>query len=197
MCSERMDSECKNIVVVCAPSGTGKSTIIQELMKRPLGRMLHFSVSATNRAPRPGEEHGVHYHFLTGDEFRQHIQAGDFAEYEEVYPGRFYGTLRSEIERKASQGICLLDVDVKGALSVKRLFGPRALTIFIMPPSVEALRRRLEGRATDSPEEIDRRISRAEFEMSFASQMDTIVVNDNLARAVSEVEKRIVDFVGI
>lgn len=185
-----------DIIIICAPSGTGKSTIIRALMEGPLGSRLRFSVSATNRSPRPGEVDGRDYRFLSDEEFRAHIDAGDFAEHEEVYPGRFYGTLRSEIESKASDGnICVLDVDVKGALSVKRLYGSRALALFIMPPSVDELRRRLEGRATDSAEEIDRRIARAEFEISFAPKMDRVVVNDALPQAIKDAEHEISSFI--
>ena len=157
------------IVVLSAPSGCGKSTIIGRLLQEPDALPLKFSVSATNRSPRPGETDGVSYHFLSTDEFRNAVQAGEFIEWEEVYPGRYYGTLRSEIDSKIAAGHNVVrDVDVKGALSVKRIYGSRALPLFIHTPSVQELRRRLEARATDAPEVIDQRVGKAEYELSFA-----------------------------
>lgn len=182
------------IIIVSAPSGCGKSTIINAIMERA-NVLLQFSVSATNREPRTGEQNGVNYHFLTTEEFQLHIANGDFVEYEEVYPGRFYGTLRSEVEQRCANGEnVVLDIDVKGGVNVKRIFGSKALSIFIMPPSVEELRRRLESRATDSAEDIDRRVAKAEFEISFAPQYDTVVVNDNLAEAIDLTESKIIEF---
>lgn len=182
------------IIIVSAPSGCGKSTIINAIMERA-NVPLQFSVSATNREPRTGEQNGVNYHFLTTEEFQLHIANGDFVEYEEVYPGRFYGTLRSEVEQRCANGEnVVLDIDVKGGVNVKRIFGSKALSIFIMPPSVEELRRRLESRATDSAEDIDRRVAKAEFEISFAPQYDTVVVNDNLAEAIDLTERKIIEF---
>lgn len=183
------------IIIISAPSGCGKSTIIGRIMSR--GDLdLCFSVSATNRSPREGEQHGVNYYFLTDDEFRQHIAAGDFVEYEEVYPGRFYGTLRQEIEKKCSEGHnVILDIDVKGGVNVKKMFGDRAISIFIEPPSIDALQHRLEGRGTDSPEVIAQRVGRAEFELSYAPQYDHVVVNDHLDKAVEEVHAIMNDFV--
>ena len=179
------------IIIVSAPSGCGKSTIINAIMERA-NVPLQFSVSATNREPRTGEQNGVNYHFLTTEEFQLHIANGDFVEYEEVYPGRFYGTLRSEVEQRCANGEnVVLDIDVKGGVNVKRIFGSKALSIFIMPPSVEELRRRLESRATDSAEDINRRVAKAEFEISFAPQYDTVVVNDNLAEAIDLTERKI------
>ncbi|MBD5200134.1 MAG: guanylate kinase [Bacteroides sp.] len=182
------------IIVISAPSGCGKSTIINEIMKR--GNVdLRFSVSATSRQPRQGEIDGVHYHFLTEEEFRKRIDEGMFVEYEEVYPGRFYGTPVSEIEQTVNQGHnVVLDIDVKGGVNVARRFGNQATTIFIMPPSVDELRRRLENRGTDSPEMIDQRVGKAEYEISFASGYDHVVVNDNLETAVIQTEKIIADF---
>lgn len=173
------------ILIFSAPSGSGKSTIISHLMKQGLN--LHFSVSATNRPPRGSEQNGVEYFFLSPEEFQAHISAGDFVEYQEVYPGRFYGTLRSQIERQLSDGqnvVC--DVDVLGGLNIKKIFGDRALSLFIQPPSVDELRRRLEHRATDSPEVINDRIARATYELSFAPRFDHIIVNDNLDSAQAE-----------
>ncbi len=182
------------IIIVSAPSGCGKSTIINAIMERA-NVPLQFSVSATNREPRTGEQNGVNYHFLTTEEFQLHIANGDFVEYEEVYPGRFYGTLRSEVEQRCANGEnVVLDIDVKGGVNVKRIFGSKALSIFIMPPSVEELRRRLESRATDSAEDINRRVAKAEFEISFAPQYDTVVVNDNLAEAIDLTERKIIEF---
>ena len=157
---------------------------------------LAFSISATSRAPRGAECHGVDYYYLSPDEFRRRIDAGDFVEYEEVYPGRFYGTLRSEIDRITSSGSnVVLDIDVKGAMNVKRLYGDRALTLFIMPPSVEELRRRLEGRATDAPEVIEERVGKAAYELTFAPQYDCSVVNDILDTAVDEAHEIIKNFI--
>lgn len=182
------------IIIVSAPSGCGKSTIINAIMERA-NVPLQFSVSATNREPRTGEQNGVNYHFLTTEEFQLHIANGDFVEYEEVYPGRFYGTLRSEVEQRCANGEnVVLDIDVKGGVNVKRIFGSKALSIFIMPPSVEELRRRLESRATDSADDINRRVAKAEFEISFAPKYDTVVVNDNLAEAIDLTESKIIEF---
>lgn len=182
------------VIVISAPSGCGKSTIIKQLLAS--GNLdLKFSVSATNRSPRPGEVNGESYHFLSDDEFRKHIENGDFVEWEEVYPGRFYGTLKSEIDCKCSAGCdVILDIDVKGGVNVKKLFTDRALTIFIMPPSLDALRQRLEGRATDSPEVIAQRLARAEYEISMSPEFDTVVVNDQLPQAVEQTRKAITDF---
>lgn len=157
---------------------------------------LEFSVSATNRQPRKGETHGVNYYFLTETDFREKIKNGEFIEFEEVYPGRFYGTLRSEVDRATNDGHnIVLDIDVKGGVNVSKMFSKRATSIFIMPPSVDELRRRLENRATDSPEVIDDRVAKAEYEISFAPEYDHVVLNDNLEKAVEETEKIICDFV--
>jgi len=183
------------LIIISAPSGCGKSTIIHDLTQR--GNIdMTFSVSATNRKPRAGEIDGVHYHFLSTEEFNDHIAAGDFIEYEEVYPGRFYGTLKSEISRALDAGRnIVLDIDVKGGLNVKKLYGDRAISIFIEPPSVEELRRRLENRGTESREVIDERIARAEFELSLAPEFDAVVVNDNLDEAIAGAERLIIDFI--
>lgn len=157
---------------------------------------LHFSVSATNRRPREGEVHGVNYFFLETDHFKQLIDNDRFVEWEEVYPGRYYGTLKSEIERIVGEGHnVILDIDVKGGVNVKKLMAGRAISIFIMPPSVDTLRCRLQGRATDSAEEIDRRVAKAETEIGFAPQFDHTVVNDRLDEAVDRVHSLISDFV--
>lgn len=184
------------LIIISAPSGCGKSTIIHDLTQR--GNIdMTFSVSATNRKPREGEIDGVHYHFLSTSEFHDRIASGDFLEYEEVYPGRFYGTLKSEINRALDTGSnIVLDIDVKGGINVKKLYGDRALSIFIEPPSVEELRCRLENRGTESREVIDERISRAEFELSLAPQFDVVVINDNLEQAIDRTEQLIIDFIG-
>ena len=182
------------IIIISAPSGCGKSTIIGALLER--GEVdMQFSVSATNRPPRPGETDGVSYHFLSDEAFRSAIEAGEFVEYEEVYPGRFYGTLRSEIARIVESGHnVVLDIDVKGGVNVKKLYGARAVSVFIKPPSVEALRERLEGRGTETPEAIDQRVARAELEIGYAPQFDYVVVNDNLAEAIENVSDILKDF---
>ncbi len=181
------------VIIFSAPSGSGKSTIINYLMQQNLN--LHFSVSATSRPPRGQEQHGVEYFFLTPDEFRKHIENGDFLEYEEVYKDRYYGTLSSQVDSQLERGenvVC--DVDVLGGINIKRHYGDRALSLFIQPPSIEELRRRLEGRATDAPEVINDRIARAEFELSHASQFDAVVINDNLDVALKEALDIVKDF---
>ncbi|MDE6269256.1 MAG: guanylate kinase [Muribaculaceae bacterium] len=190
-----MDKNGK-IIVLSAPSGCGKSTIIHRLLEGDDALPLEFSVSATNRSPRTGETDGVSYHFLSTDAFRDAVAEGRFVEWEEVYPGRYYGTLRSEIDNKIAAGSnVVMDIDVKGALNVKRLYGDRAVTIFIEPPSIEELRRRLEARATDLPEVIDQRVAKAGYELSFAPQFDRSVVNADLDTAVGEVRRIIVDHI--
>lgn len=181
------------IIVISAPSGCGKSTIIGSLMDA--GDLnLSFSVSATNRSPRPGEIDGEHYHFLTTEQFRQAITDGQFIEWEQVYPGRYYGTLRSEIDSRLDRGCnIILDIDVNGGLNVKEQYGPRAVTIFIAPPGIEELRRRLEHRGTDSPEVIEQRLARAAYELRQGDKFDYLVVNDKLDKAVAEVHKIIVE----
>lgn len=174
------------LIIISAPSGCGKSTIINQILDTEEFD-LGFSVSATNRAPRPGEEDGVHYRFLTTEQFNEAVGRGEFVEWEEVYPGRYYGTLRSEIDRLIDAGHnVLLDIDVKGALNVKKVYGDSSMTLFIEPPSIDELRRRLEIRGTETPDVIDTRVARAEFEISLAPQFDHVVVNDRLDKAVAE-----------
>lgn len=176
------------IIILSAPSGTGKSTIIKYLMENRPDLNLSFSISATSRKPREGESDGKEYYFLTEEEFRSKIDAGEFVEWEEVYQGNLYGTLESEIERLTGEGRnVIMDIDVKGSLNVKKRFGDRARAIFILPPSVEELKKRLTARATDTMEDIERRLAKAEYEMSFAPRFDNVVVNDQLAKAASEV----------
>lgn len=181
------------IVIFSAPSGSGKSTLISHLMQHPLN--LHFSVSATSRPPRGNERDGVEYFFLTPEEFRRRIEQGDFLEYMEVYQDRFYGTLKCEVDRQLDAGenvVC--DVDVVGAGNIKKAYGKQALALFIQPPSIAALRERLEHRGTDAPDVIEERIARAAYELSFASQFDKVIVNDQLEKAQTEVWKAVTDF---
>ena len=179
------------IIVLSAPSGTGKSSIIKRLLEYPDLR-LGFSVSATSRSPRGTEQHGVEYYFISHNEFKQRAEAGDFVEWEEVYPGTCYGTLKSEVKRVTEAGQNLImDIDVKGGLNVKKCYGEQALTIFILPPSKEELERRLRGRGTDAEEVIRKRLDKADYELSFAPQFDVRVVNDDLDRAVEEVRSLI------
>lgn len=175
------------IIVLSAPSGTGKSSIIKRLLDYP-ELHLGFSVSATSRAPRGTEQHGIEYYFITHEEFKQKADAGDFVEWEEVYPGTCYGTLKSEVKRVTEAGQNLImDIDVKGGLNVKKCYGDQALTIFILPPSKEELEKRLRGRGTDAEDVIRKRLDKADYELSFAPQFDVRVVNDDLERAVEEV----------
>lgn len=184
------------IIILSAPSGTGKSTIISRLMEHPELK-LQFSISATSRQPRGGECHGREYYFLTPEEFASRVKKGDFVEWEEVYHGTCYGTLRTEVERVVGNGgNLIMDIDVKGALNVKRQFGDDAVAIFVMPPSVEELERRLRGRATDSEESVRKRLDKAEYEMTFAPKFDIEVINDSLDRAVEEVAGIIMKGVG-
>lgn len=181
------------LIIFSAPSGSGKSTIINYLLTQHLN--LAFSISATSRAPRGTEQHGVEYFFLTPDEFRRRIAAGDFLEYEEVYEDRFYGTLKEQVERQLADGQnVVFDVDVVGGCNIKKFYGERALSVFIQPPSVEELRKRLVGRGTDAPEVIESRIAKAEYELGFASKFDTVIVNDDLETAKAEALKVIQDF---
>ncbi len=189
--------ETGKLIIISAPSGTGKSTIIGQVMQDANLR-LSFSISATTRQPREGEQDGVHYYFMSVEQFQKEIADDAFAEYEQVYEGRYYGTLKREIERINSQGDnVILDVDVKGGINVKKLYGKRAMSIFIAPPNIETLRERLIGRGTDSMEEINKRISKAEYELSFAPSFDYYIVNDDLTVAVNSVHQLIADFVGV
>ncbi len=183
------------IIIISAPSGCGKSTVINAIMER--GDLdLQFSVSATNREPRPGEEHKVSYYFLSTEEFEQALRDDLFLEHEEVYPGRYYGTLKSEVERIIGNGHnVLLDIDVNGGIRGKKQLGERALSIFLMPPSIDALRTRLEGRGSDTREVIDQRVGRAAYEISPAPLYDSQVVNDDLALAVEQTHELIARFV--
>jgi guanylate kinase len=184
------------MIVISAPSGSGKSTIINWLMQEHPELRLSFSISCTSRAPRGTEQNGVEYFFLTPEEFRQRIENEEFLEYEEVYEGRFYGTLKAQVEHQRETGEnVVFDVDVKGGCHIKSYYGDEALSIFIQPPSIEVLRQRLESRGTDAPEVIDQRIERAAFELTFAEKFDHVVVNDDLATAEQEVLEIIQKFV--
>ena len=182
------------LIIFSAPSGSGKSTIINYLLTQNLN--LAFSISATSRPPRGTEQHGVEYFFLTPEEFRSRIENNEFLEYEEVYKDRYYGTLKEQVEKQLEAGQnVVFDVDVVGGCNIKKFYGERALSVFIQPPSVEELRkRRLEGRGTDTPEVIESRIAKAEYELSFAPQFDCIIVNDNLETAKAETLKVIKEF---
>ena len=181
------------LVIFSAPSGSGKSTIIQSLLNRDLN--LSFSISATSSAPRGTEKNGVEYYFISPEEFRQRIANGEFLEYEEVYAGKFYGTLKSEVERILDSGRnVIFDVDVVGGLNIKKYYGDQALALFIQPPSIEELEKRLKHRATDAPEVIASRVAKAEYELSFAPRFDHIIVNDILEKAQEEAYQTIRQF---
>lgn len=187
-----------NCLIFSAPSGSGKSTIVQWLTKEHPELNLEFSISATSRPPRGTEQHGVEYFFLTPEEFKAKIDANEFLEYEEVYTDRYYGTLKSQVEDMLENGKnVIFDIDIKGGINVKKFFGERALSLFIQPPSVEELRKRLVGRATDSAEQIEERLAKAEYEMSFAPQFDQIIVNDDLDTAKADTLKTIRNFLNI
>ena len=172
------------LLVFSAPSGSGKSTIVQWLVKEHPELNLHFSVSCTSRLPRGTEQNGVEYFFISPEEFKKKIENEEFIEYEEVYKDRYYGTLKSQVEQQISRGEnVVFDVDVKGGCNIKQCYGSRAMSIFVQPPSIEELRRRLNSRGTDTPEVIEQRLAKADYELSFARKFDHIVVNDDLETA--------------
>ncbi|OJV86463.1 MAG: guanylate kinase [Bacteroidia bacterium 44-10] len=182
------------LIIFSAPSGAGKSTLIRFLLEQGLN--IRFSISATSRKPRGEEKNGVEYYFLTPEEFRRRIANNEFLEYEEVYEDKFYGTLKSEVDRILSEGInVIFDVDCIGGLNIKKIYGDRALTIFVMPPSVETLRERLEKRGTDTPAVIEYRLAKAEYEMGFASQFDVTVRNEDYDQAKTEVLELVTNFI--
>lgn len=182
------------VIIFSAPSGSGKSTIVNRLLEEM--PRLEFSISATSRQPRGTEQNGVEYYFFTNDEFRERVAADEFLEWEEVYAGTSYGTLKSEIDRIWSAGnVAVFDVDVVGGVNIKRIFGEEALSVFIMPPSVEELRVRLIARATDTAEAIDRRVAKASAELEYAPQFDRVVINDTLEEAVSQVRQLVTEFI--
>lgn len=181
------------VIIFSAPSGSGKSTIVSHILK--LHPEMEFSVSATSRAPRGQERNGIEYHFFTADEFRKMIAEDKFVEYEEVYAGSFYGTLKSEVQRIWDKGhVIIFDVDVKGGVNLKKYFGDKALSVFIQAPSVEELRKRLVARGTDSAEAIAKRVAKASEEMTYTDKFDYILVNDDLQKAYAEAEKVVDDF---
>jgi guanylate kinase len=181
------------LVIFSAPSGAGKTTIVKHLLQQDLN--LEFSVSATSREPRPGENNGKDYYFLSTEEFRKKINNGEFLEWEEVYKGIFYGTLKSEVERIRNAGKhVIFDVDVVGGLNIKKFYGNEALAVFVQPPSVEELKNRLQNRSTESEEKIKMRIAKAEQELAYASQFDIIIINDNLKFALKIVERKVAEF---
>ena len=181
------------VLIFSAPSGSGKSTIVHHILG--LHPEIEFSVSATSRAPRGEEKDGVDYWYLSAEEFRRRIEADEFVEYEQVYEGRYYGTLKSEVERIWAKGhVIIFDVDVKGGVNLKKHFGDKALSVFIQAPSVEVLRQRLIDRKTDSAEAIEERVAKAAEEMTYAPKFDYVLVNDDLATALAEAEKVVDDF---
>ncbi|MBQ6726299.1 MAG: guanylate kinase [Bacteroidales bacterium] len=185
--------ENRKVIIFSAPSGSGKSTIIGHLLKRVPG--LEFSISATSRKPRQGEQDGKDYYFLTEDDFKQRVAEDKFVEWVEVYQGTCYGTLKSEIERIWDKGnTVIFDVDVLGGVSLKKIFGQKALSIFIQPPSIEVLEQRLRNRGTETEESLRKRIERAEMELQYSNQLDVVVVNDNLDNAINETETIVNNF---
>ena len=181
------------LIIFSAPSGSGKTTIVKELLK--IFPQFEFSISATSRSPRGQEQDGIDYFFLSQEEFQAKVKADEFVEWEEVYNGTCYGTLKSEMERIWSKGnVIIFDVDVMGGINLKRIFGENACSIFIMPPSIEVLRERLIGRGTDSAETIEKRVAKAAFEISKADEIDNIVINDILADAVAQTKVIIEEF---
>jgi len=173
------------IIIITAPSGSGKTTIVKQLLQR--SPRLAFSISACTRTPRPGEVHGRDYYFLTEPEFKEKIEADAFVEWEMVYTGKYYGTLKTEVDRIWSEDKApLVDIDVIGALNIKSQYGKKSISIFIKAPSIEELRNRLEARGTESPQTLQERLDKAAYELSFAEQFDRIIVNDNLERAIEE-----------
>lgn len=183
------------MLIVSAPSGSGKSTIVNWLMKEHPELRLYFSISCTSRAPRGEEKDGVEYFFLTPEAFKEKIANEEFLEYEEVYENRFYGTLKAQVERQREAGQnVVFDVDVKGGVNIKKHYGDEALSLFIQPPSVAELRKRLEHRGTDTPEAIEQRLAKAEYELTFAPQFDHVIVNDDLEKAKQETLRVVSDF---
>lgn len=184
------------LIIFSAPSGSGKSTIINYLLQQNLN--LAFSISATSRPPRGTERNGVEYFFLSPEEFRQRIANDEFLEYEEVYKDRFYGTLKSQVEKQLEAGQnVIFDVDVVGGCNIKRFYGDRALSVFIQPPSIEELRERLVGRGTDAPDVIESRIAKAQFELGYADKFDVRIINDNLEKAEAEALKTVSEFINL
>ena len=191
-----LDKESKGrLLIFSAPSGSGKSTIVQWLMKEHPELNMHFSISCTTRAPRGTEKNGVEYFFISPAEFKEKIAQDAFVEYEEVYTDKYYGTLKSQVTEMTENGQnVVFDIDVKGGCNIKRQYGNKALSIFIQPPSIEELRRRLEGRATDAQEVIEQRLSKASYELTFADKFDIVIVNDDLEKAKADTLNAINEF---
>jgi len=184
------------LIIFSAPSGAGKTTIVRHLLDRNLN--LEFSISATSRGMRHTETNGKDYYFLSPEEFRNKIDNNEFLEWEEVYQGTYYGTLKSEVERIRSAGKnVVFDVDVVGGCNIKKYYGDEALAVFVQPPSVEELRNRLVSRSTDSMDVIEKRVAKAEYELTFANQFDRIIVNEDLAKAFEEAEMCIQEFIAL
>lgn len=193
MCLFKKKAPKGKALIISAPSGSGKSTIVHHILDKYPD--MEFSVSATSRKPRGEEKDGVDYYFLSEEEFRARIAENGFVEHEEVYPGRFYGTLKSEIKRIWDAGhVVIFDVDVKGGVNLKKYFGRDALSVFIQAPSVEVLRERLVKRGTDSAEDIEKRVAKAAEEMTYAPQFDHILINDDLQKAFEEAEALVSHF---
>lgn len=183
------------LLIFSAPSGSGKSTIVNWLMTEHPELNMHFSISCTTRAPRGTEKDGVEYFFISAEQFKEKIAQDAFVEYEEVYTDRYYGTLKSQVTEMTRQGQnVVFDIDVKGGCNIKKIYGDKALSLFIQPPSIEELRRRLEGRATDTPEVIEQRLNKASYELTFADKFDKIIINDDLEKAKADTLKAIKDF---
>ncbi|MCI6803994.1 MAG: guanylate kinase [Prevotella sp.] len=191
-----LNNESKGrLLIFSAPSGSGKSTIVQWLMKEHPELNMHFSISCTTRAPRGTEQNGVEYFFISPAEFKEKIAQDAFVEYEEVYTDKYYGTLKSQVTEMTENGQnVVFDIDVKGGCNIKRQYGNKALSIFIQPPSIEELRRRLEGRATDAQEVIEQRLSKASYELTFADKFDIVIVNDDLEKAKADTLNAINEF---
>ena len=185
------------MIIVSAPSGSGKSTIVNWLMQEHPELNLYFSVSCTSRAPRGTEQNGVDYFFISPEEFKEKIARGEFLEYEEVYEDRFYGTLKEQVESQRMNGEnVVFDVDVKGGCSIKQYYGDEALSLFIQPPSIDELKRRLMNRGTDSLEDIEKRLSKASYELTFAEKFDKILINDDLEIAKAKALEIVSEFLG-
>lgn len=185
------------MIIVSAPSGSGKSTIVNWLMQEHPELNLYFSISCTSRAPRGTEQNGVEYYFISPEEFKEKIARGEFLEYEEVYEDRFYGTLKEQVESQRMNGEnVVFDVDVKGGCSIKQYYGDEALSLFIQPPSIDELKRRLVNRGTDSLEDIEKRLSKASFELTFAEKFDKILINDDLEIAKAKALEIVSEFLG-
>lgn len=185
------------MIIVSAPSGSGKSTIVNWLMQEHPELNLYFSISCTSRAPRGTEQNGVEYFFISPEEFKEKIAHGEFLEYEEVYEDRFYGTLKEQVESQRMNGEnVVFDVDVKGGCSIKQYYGDEALSLFIQPPSIDELKRRLVNRGTDSLEDIEKRLSKASYELTFAEKFDKILINDDLEIAKAKALEIVSEFLG-